>query len=376
MIYLRSIMKHHSKQLSLLTYLFAITFLSSTTAFAQPGGRGGPQKPLEVVVAQVVSRENFGETLEALGSTLANESVEITSNVTEFVRAIHFDDGDTVKKGELLVELEKAEEEAAIKSAKALLAERQASFTRAQELVMQQALSTATLQEREALLRQIEGQIEGLEAQLRDRVIRAPFDGVLGVRMISPGALVTTGQIITTLDDLSQIKVDFEAPSLYLSALRPGLPIKGQVDAYPDESFSGVIRTLSSRVDPVTRTIGVRASLPNEELRLRPGLLISIRLTKNQRTSLLIPEGAVVQRADKSFVFEIMESDGGSVAREREVNLGTRIPGEVEVISGLEEGAQVVVHGLMQIRPGQPVRVLGVQKANEPLASFLDSKGE
>lgn len=368
-------MKTHSQKLSTLLRPVAILMLSSTV-FAQPGGRGGPEKPLEVVVAPVVSRKDFGETLEALGTTMANESVEITSNVTEFVRAIHFDDGDTVKKGDLLVELEKAEEEAALKSAKAQLDERQAAFTRAQELVQQQALSAATLEEREALLRQIEGQIEGLEAQLQDRVIRAPFDGVLGLRRISPGALVTAGQIITTLDDLSQIKVDFDAPSLFISALRPGLPITGQVDAYPDESFSGEIRTLTSRVDPVTRTVGVRALLPNEENHLRPGLLMSIRLTKNSRTSLLIPEGAVVQRADKSFVYEIVDADGGKQAKEREVKLGTRVPGEVEVISGLEEGAQVVVHGLMQIRPGQQVRVLGVQKGNEPLASFLDSKGE
>jgi membrane fusion protein (multidrug efflux system) len=369
-------MKIYSFNLSTFLRPIAYVMLTYSTAFAQPGGRGGPEKPLDVVVAPVVSREGFGETLEALGTTLANESVEITSNITEFVRAIHFDDGDTVEKGQLLVELEKAEEEAALKSAKALLEERQAAFTRAQELVQQQALSTATLEEREALLRQIEGQIEGLEAQLQDRVIRAPFDGVLGLRRISPGALVTAGQLITTLDDLSHIKVDFDAPSLFLSALRPGLSIEGQVDAYPDEAFSGEIRTLTSRVDPVTRTIGVRALLPNEENRLRPGLLMSIRLTKNSRTSLLIPEGAIVQRADKSFVYEIEEVDGGSRSKEREVKLGTRIPGEVEVISGLDEGAQVVVHGLMQIRPNQQVRVLGVQTENEPLASFLDSKGE
>lgn len=362
----------------LYVFLLSLTgsLLTDFTTWAQPGGRGGPEKPLQVVVAPVVSREGFGETLEALGTTRANESVEITSNITEFVRAIHFEDGDTVEKGDLLVELEKAEEEAAIKSAKAQLEERQAAFTRAQELVRQQALSTATLEEREALLRQIEGRIEGLEAQLRDRVIRAPFDGVLGLREISPGAMVTGGQRITTLDDLSQIKVDFEAPSIFLSALRPGLSIEGRVDAYPDETFTGEIRTLNSRVDPVTRTVGVRALLPNEELRLRPGLLMAIELTKNPRTTLLIPEGAVVQRAEKSFVYVVEEIDGETRAEEREVETGTRIPGKVEVTSGLEEGDRVVVHGLMQIRPGQLVNVLGVQEGNEPLASFIESKGE
>ncbi|MDF3129998.1 efflux RND transporter periplasmic adaptor subunit [Kiritimatiellaeota bacterium B1221] len=354
----------------------AFLLLIFSTAFAQTGGKSATEKPLDVVVSPVVSREGFGETLEALGTTLANESVEITSNITEFVRAIHFDDGDTVKKGDLLIELDNAEESSALKSAKALMKERRAAFDRAKELVQQQALSTATLEEREALLLQIEGQIEGLEAQLQDRIIRAPFDGVLGLRQISPGALVTAGEIITTLDDLSEIKVDFEAPSLFLGALRPGLTIEGRVDAFPDELFSGQVRTLSTRIDPVTRTVRVRAVLPNKDLRLRPGLLMSIELTKNPRTSLMIPEGAVVQRANKSFVFEVVETDGQTRAVEREVKLGTRIPGEVELLSGLEAGAQVVVHGLMQVRSNQAVNVLGVKKGDETLASFLKPAAE
>ncbi|WFB37811.1 efflux RND transporter periplasmic adaptor subunit [Kiritimatiellota bacterium B12222] len=364
-------MKYYSQSPFFLTIATSMLFISTHT-FAQ----SSPAKPLDIVVSPVVSREGFGETLEALGTTQANESVEITSNITEFVRAIHFDDGDTVKKGDLLIELENAEESSALKSAKALMKERRAAFDRATELVQQQALSTATLEEREALLLQIEGQIEGLEAQLQDRIIRAPFDGVLGLREISPGALVTAGQLITTLDDLSEIKVDFDVPSLFLSVLHPGLPIEGRADAYPDEEFSGSIRTLSSRIDPVTRTIMVRALIPNEELRLRPGLLMSIQLTKNPRTSLIIPEGAVVQRADKSFVFEVVEIDGQTVTMEREVKLGTRIPGEVELLSGLDGGALVVVHGLMQVRSNLPVNVLGVKKGDEPLASFLKPAAE
>jgi membrane fusion protein (multidrug efflux system) len=207
-------------------------------------------------------------------------------------------------------------------------------------------------------------------------VIRAPFDGVLGLRRVSPGALVSAGQLITTLDDLDQIKVDFEAPSIFLAALRPDLPIEGRVEAYPDERFSGEIRTINSRVDPVTRMVGVRALMPNENHLLRPGLLMSIELTKNQRASLLIPEGAVVQRAEKTFVFVVEETEGESRVFEKEVKLGTRIPGQVEVISGLNKDAKVVVHGLMQVRSDQRVRVLGVQEDDEPLASFLKSKSE
>lgn len=324
-----------------------------------------------MVVAPVVEMVGFSDTLEALGTTRANESVELTTNVTEFVREIRFDDGDFVKKDDILVILEKDEEEAELKSARALLDERQAAYTRARELREQQALSTATLEEREAALRQIEGEIEGIQARLRDRMIRAPFDGVLGLREISPGTLVRPGDLITTIDDLSRIKVDFDAPSIFLQALRPGLVIAGRVDAYGGEIFTGTVGTIASRVDPVTRTVAVRAILPNENQRLRPGLLMAIALEKNPRTSLLIPEGAIIQRARESFVFAVETANGQSTAVERKVELGTRVPGKVEVLAGLTANDQVIVHGLMQVRSGQTIRITGVQNGDEPLAALL-----
>lgn len=346
-----------------------LIFFSSVILHGQrPGG-----SPPQVVVAPVVEEAAFGDTLEALGTTRAYESVQITANVTEFVREIRFDDGDEVKAGDILVVLGKDEEEAALKSAKALLEERKASTSRARELEQQQALSTATLQEREALLQQIEGEIEAIEARIRDRVIRAPFDGTLGLRQISPGALVRPGDLITTIDDLTRIKVDFDAPSVYLAALRPGLQVEGRVDAYPETVFSGTVSMVNSRVDPVTRTVTVRAVLLNKDRRLLPGLLMSIRLMKNPRSALLVPEGAVIQRGEQSFVLAVDRSGSEARVEERRVQLATRIPGYVEVLSGLEAGDQVIVHGLMQARPGQVVRVLGVQTGDEPLESFLNA---
>ncbi|HMP75021.1 MAG TPA: efflux RND transporter periplasmic adaptor subunit [Kiritimatiellia bacterium] len=327
-----------------------------------------------MIVAPVVLESGFGDTIEALGTTRANESVLITANLTEFVREIRFQDGAQVRKGDVLVMLEQDEEKAALKAAKAQYDERKAAFQRAQELVQQQAVSTATLEEREALLRQTEGAIEGIEAQLRDRVIRAPFDGVLGLREISVGALVRPGDIITTLDDISRIKVDFDVPSLSLAALRPGLAIRGTVDAFGAEVFTGEVAVVNSRVDPVTRTIAVRAELPNDDLRLRPGLLMAMEVRKNPRAALLVPEGAIVQRADESFVFVIREQNGKPTAVETPVRTGARVPGRIEIRSGLAEGEQVVVHGLMQIRPGQPVEIRGVMEGDEPLVSFTGDK--
>lgn len=367
----RSILKPFPRrQRQRIHLLLGILVLMPAILYGQPKRNQNASQTIPIVVAPVEGQDNFGDTLEALGTTRANESVEITANVTEFVREIRFEDGDMVRKGDLLVVLEKDQEEAALKSAKALRAERKASFSRAQELVQQQALSTATLEERDALLQQIEGTIEGIEAQLRDRVIRAPFDGVLGLRQISPGSLVRPGDLITTIDDLKWIKIDFDAPSVFLQALRPGLTIHGRVDAYPGELFTGTISTIASRVDPVTRTISVRAIMPNEDGRLLPGLLMSIELIKNPRKSLLIPEGAILQRGTQSFAYVIERREGASIAEEKRVQMGARIPGKVEITSGLVEGDQVIVHGLMQVRPGQAVEIIGIQTGDEPLASF------
>ncbi len=340
---------------------------------AQPGG--GPQRPLPVVVTAVEKIDSFGDTLEALGTTLANESVTLTANATELVESIHFEDGQSVERGDILLLLEQREEAALLKAAQATLAERQRAFERAIELVEQQAVSTATVEERRALLQEAEGRVEEIEARIRNRIVRAPFDGILGLRQISPGALLRPGDVITSIDDLSQIKVDFDAPSLYLAALQPGLQVEGRVAAYPDKVFNGVVATVRSRIDPITRTVRVRAIMPNPDLLLRPGLLMAIRLDKNPRESLLILEGTVIQEGERSFVFKVEQADDDQppTAHKHEVELGARIPGKVEVVSGLQAGDRVIVHGLMQVRDGQALDILGESTGEEPLASFLKS---
>lgn len=339
---------------------------------AQPADQ--KQKPLPVVVAPVEVVSDFGDTLEALGTTLANESVTLTANATDLVEAIHFEDGQSVNQGDILVVLEKKEEEAALKAAQATLDERKRAFDRADDLIEKKAMSTATLEERRAQLQEAEGRVEEIEARIRDRIIRAPFDGVLGLRRISPGTLLRPGDVITTIDDLKQIKVDFDAPSLFLAALRPGLQVKGKVTAYGDEVFTGTVATVNSRVNPVTRTVTVRAILPNPNLRLRPGLLMSIRLNKNPRTSQLIPEGAIIQKGERSFVFVAKGSEGdqAATAQNRAVKLGARIPGKVEVVNGLEADERVIIHGLMQVHDGQNLKILGEMTDDEPLVSFLE----
>ncbi|TVP79177.1 MAG: efflux RND transporter periplasmic adaptor subunit [Puniceicoccaceae bacterium] len=340
------------------------------TLSAQPADRAIP-----VVTTPVELAEAFTDTIEALGTAKANESVVITANVTEVVEEILFDDGDQVRKGQVLLRLRQDEEQASLKAAQARLDERLAAFGRAQDLERQQALSTAALQERQALLRQVEGEIEVIQSQINDRVIRAPFDGVLGLRNISVGALVRPGDPITTIDDLSQIKVDFEAPSIFLSALRPGLRIEGRIRAFPGRVFEGEVRNINTRIDPATRTVSIRAILPNEDGLLRPGLLVAINLAKNPRNALLIPEGAVIQRGRSSFVYRIVEGDDGPRAVETEIKPGTRVTGKIEVLDGITAEDRLVNHGLMQIRDGAKVRILGNQTGpDQALSDFLQDE--
>lgn len=351
-------------------FAFLACLLVALPSWAQIGRE--QQAALPVIVAPVVLQSDFADRIEALGTLRADESVIITADIVEIVDQIYFKDGQQVQKGDILVTLVKNEEEATLKSEQALLDERMASYRRAQELVEKKALSTATLEGREALLRQTEGDVEAIKSRIADRVIRAPFAGVLGLREISPGALVRPGDLITTLDALQNMKVDFEVPSVFLQGLHPGLPIEGRVEAFAGDAFKGVVSMVGTRVDPATRTMTVRAALPNPDLRLKPGLLMSIELLKSQRAALLVPEEAILQKEKQFFVFKIIERDGKSVAVQTEVTAGSRIPGKIEILEGLERGDQVIVHGLMQVRSGQEISIRAVEDGHRTLDRLLE----
>lgn len=343
------------------------------TAHAQKSGVA--KGPTAVITSPVIKAE-FADSIEALATTKSNESVIITADQSEKVVEIHFEDGQVVKKGDLLVTLDKTQEEAELRASKALTAERQNSYNRAKGLTGSSALPKATLQTRLAELKQAQADTEAIKARLKDYEIKAPFDGVLGLREISVGTLVQPGDMITTIDDLSQIKVDFDVPSVFLTALKPGLPIRGVIDAFGDREFKGAIKTINTQIDPVTRTVRVRAILPNDDGLLKPGLLMSITLSKNQRQSLLIPEEALVKRSDKNYVFVISDKDEAMIAKQKEVQIGARQPGVVEILSGLSEGERIVNHGVSKVRDGSPVRIRAEENIDTPLEKLLEQNAK
>jgi membrane fusion protein (multidrug efflux system) len=347
--------------------LLAAILLAGTpqAAFAQQ--RGGPTK---VIVSEVKS-ERISDRVDAIGTLRANESIQVTSTVSERILSLGFDDGDQVEAGQTLAVLESDEEQANLKAAEATLAEREANYERTKQLAARSFASKANLEEGLANLLQARATVDQNKARLREREIKAPFSGVVGLRTISPGALVEPGDVITTLDDISVVKLDFSVPSSYLATLAPGLEIRARSSAFPQEVFQGEVSSVSTQIDPVTRSITARAIIPNEQLRLRPGLLMTVTLFKNPREALVVPEEALVPTGRQNFVF-VVDRATGNTAEKREVTIGTRLEGKVEVLSGLEHGELIVTHGTIKVRPGQPVEIMTEEQGEETLGEMLE----
>ncbi|HRQ64282.1 MAG TPA: efflux RND transporter periplasmic adaptor subunit [Xanthomonadaceae bacterium] len=333
----------------LLLPLLALWLAACGTDTGQ-GARGEP--PSVPVVAVPVERQPWIDAIQALGTALANESVSITAKVTETVARVGFDDGDTVEVGQVLVALTDRAEVAQLEEAQAAFVEAERQYQRTADLVRQGMLNVSALDQQTAARDAARARMEGIRARLSDRVITAPFAGLLGMRRVSTGTLVTPGTVITTLDDISQIKLDFSLPETFLDAVRPGQRIVARAAAFPGREFEGVVATIDSRVDPVTRAITVRADVPNPEARLRPGMLLTVSVFSAPRESLVVPELALVQVGARHFLFRI---DAEQRARQVEVHIGARRAGEVEVLSGVAEGDLVVVEGTVRLRDGSRV---------------------
>lgn len=326
------------------------------------------EEPFQNVIVAPATMDRFADRIEALGTSFSNESVIIAANVTDKVTEILFEDGQQVKKGDLLVAMRRDEQKAALAAAEAVLAERKTAYERARTLESRQYTTTAQLQERQAALFEAEALRDAAKARLDDREIRAPFNGVVGLRNISIGALVTPGERITTLDDLDTIKLDFTVPAVYLASIQPGLEIIARTTALPGREFRGEMSSVSSRVDPVTRSVTARALIDNKDHALRPGLLMTVQLMTNPRMTIVIPEEALVPSGTDNFVFVVK----GERAERREVKIGVRRSGEVEILAGLAEGDLIVTHGTMRLRDGQKVKVIEEQRQGHAIGHLID----
>ena len=330
----------------------------------RPGdGAGGMARSAPTNVVSVeVREEELSRELKAIGTARANEAVDVTSKSSNLVKAVRFSDGQRIQRGTVMVELDSAQARADLAAATAALTESTSLYNRSRELLQTQAVSKSQFEQIEATKKANEARMDAARAKLEDTVIRAPFTGRVGLRRVSVGSLINPGTIITTLDDTSVMKVDFAVPENNLSALRPGLAVTVESSAYPDRRFQGRVSSIDSRIDANTRSVMVRAALPNDDALLKPGMFLNVLLVRDQRRALVVPEEALVPEQTRQFVF-VVTAD--KVAK-REVQIGARRPGSVEIVAGLTSGERVVIEGTQKIREGATVRDLA---AVEPPAA-------
>jgi membrane fusion protein (multidrug efflux system) len=330
--------------------------------------------PPTPVIVSAVRSVPFEDRIEALGTVRANESLALTASVTETVSALYFDDGDRVTKGKVLVEMTSAEEHAQLNEARALANEAERQYRRVQSLATQGTASKSLLDERGREWETARARLVAIESRLSDRLIKAPFSGVVGLRNISVGALVEPGDLITTLDDDTVMKLDLAVPSVYLSSLTPGLAVMATTRAYGETAFAGEVRSIDSRVDPVTRSVLVRVMVPNRDRLLKPGMLMQVVLRKDPRRAIVVPEAALMPVGRDQFVLLALPQEAGHKVERRQVRIGSRRPGEVEVLEGLSPGDLVITHGTMRVRPGQDVKVRAIDDGSQPLAELLNGE--
>lgn len=356
---------------SFLTFLAASVIATSAIHSAlaqQPKGAAAAATP---VVVYNVAMDKFIDQVEAIGTLRANEGIVVASTVTQTVTAINFEDGQRVAKGDILVEMTSGQEKALIDQQKAIVSEASKQLQRAKDLAKGGAASTSTLEQRQRDYNSAKAGMAALQSRLQDYIIAAPFDGVVGLRTISVGTLLQPGARITTLDDDTVMKLDFSVPSLFLPALKAGMGITANAAGFKD-TYQGTVSAINSQIDEATRAVGVRAIIPNPDGVLKPGLLMSVRLQKDPRESIAIPEAAIIPEGRKTFVLVIDGKSSPTTVEKREIQIGARRPGDVEVLDKLKVGEQVVVQGTMTAQAGKPVKILAVQEKGDTLRKVID----
>jgi membrane fusion protein (multidrug efflux system) len=316
------------------------------------GAAGRPQVQPPLVTVGRVRRDSIFDAVEALGTAQANESVTLTAKVSDIVRRVNFEDGDYVERGDILVELMNQEEEAALAEARANLEDVESQLRRLEDLSSRGLTSASELDVARSRAAANRARLNSVVARLGDRLILAPFSGLLGFRQISPGTMLSPNTTITSIDDISVIKLDFTVPETFVGSMEPGARIVAKSVSFPDRNFEGTVRTIGSRVDPVTRAVTVRAHIENADRALRPGMLLTVEIVTAERSALVVPESSVFQVQTRAYVYTV----DGDTARQREIQVGSRRFGIVEVLGGVEEGDLIVVEGIVKLRDGAKLR--------------------
>lgn len=334
-------------------------------AKGEKGAAGGAAGSAPLVVVATAETSELIDSVEAVGTAHANEQADINSTVTERIAKINFTDGQRVPRGAVIAELVLAEQSANLNENQARLREAELQLDRLKQLQTQGFATKARIDQQQAAVEVARAGTQQASSQIADRVIRAPFSGWLSLRRISPGTVVNAGTTIVTIVDHSTIKLDFTVPETYLPALKPGLEISATAVAFPGETFRGRISSIDPVLDPVTRSATARAILPNPDLRLRPGMLMTVDIQSPAREALTVPELAVIGEGGGAYVWKVGPDNQATRAP---VTAGIRRDGRVEILSGLAEGDRVVAEGTVKLRGPGPVRPAEAAQKPAPAA--------
>jgi membrane fusion protein (multidrug efflux system) len=354
--------------------------IASLMAMGKEMQKAGP--PPEAVNTAVVQQQTWEGTLSAVGSIAPVKGVDVSNDAPGVVWRINFESGAVVRQGQPLVELDSRVERAQLASARARrdLAETQAKRSRA--LVQSNSIAQSQLDADESALKTAAADVSGLEAQIDRKMVRAPFAGRLGIRAVNLGQYLNPGTTLTVLEQIDSVFVDFTLPQQQLASLKVGTPVRATVEGTDATAYDGTIAAIDPTIDATTRTIKVRASLPNQQEKLRPGMFVNVSVVLPKADPFVaVPATAVVHASygDSVFVVENKKDDTGAVvrggdgkpvqvARQQFVRLGEQRGDFVAAIDGVTAGQEIVTAGAFKLRNGLPVAVKNEVKLDPKLA--------
>jgi membrane fusion protein (multidrug efflux system) len=323
------------------------------TAVVPAPAAGGPPAMMALPVKAVpAKREKVSARIEAVGDLLAGESVVLRPEIVGRIAAIHFEEGQKAKAGDLLIELNAEEQRSAYAQSQASVKLEDESFKRIRDVRAKNLVSQQQYDESLARLDNAKALLERDRVRLERTQLYAPFDGILGLRQISMGDYVSPGQVLVNLESVDPIKLDFRLAEKYAGKVVKGLRLEVSVEAWPGRTFRGEVQAVDPRLDEATRTIKVRARLANPDLALKPGMFARVSLDLGHgRDALFVPEQAVQAKGSTSMVFRVI--DGRAVLTP--VKSGERRPGFVEITEGIKDGDWIVIDGQIKLRDGAPV---------------------
>lgn len=321
---------------------------------AGPGGGMGEMPPMPVETAHVVS-VSLPSQIETVGSLRASESVVLKPEVAGRIERIHFTEGQHVDSGALLFSLDPALAQADLNEAEANLENSKRAFSRASELASKQLIARSDYDSSRATLAVNQARVASARTRIDKTRIRAPFPGTIGLRGVSVGDYINAGDKLVDLVRLDPMQVDFRIPEVQLGSIAVGQAVKLEVDAFPGRDFDGEIIAIDPMIDPAGRSAQVRARIANTDGTLRPGLFARLRIVLGTNPkALVIPEQAIWPEGDQKKVFRVE----GGVVKLVVVKLGTRLPGQVEILDGLKLGDEVVTAGQLKLHEGMKVMPL------------------